>query len=186
MLKPVLHALQDKLPKTKETIILYKGLQAPNIHALRKAVEDLKQSLPRTWVWSSSLETAINEATPNKGRKGKLSIIDRRLLRKGHSHLVTNHVGIVLSYKTTAIPIADLTPTIKIDEFFVHVDPFSTWDVKTAHNPSEKTELLCPTLPPTPQPALTKIIDSDLWIAIITNRGTGIADTTLPDRKIIK
>ena len=48
-----------------------KGLQALNIHALRKTIGDLKQSLPRTWVWSSSLETAINEATPNKANKRK-------------------------------------------------------------------------------------------------------------------
>ena len=180
VLKPVLHALQDKLPKTKDTISLYKGLQAPNIHALRKAVEDLKQGLPRTWVWSSSLKTAINEATPNKGRKGKLSIIDRRLLRKGHSDLVTNHVGIVLSYKTTAIPIAELTPTVTSDEFFVHFDHFPSLNVQTAQNPSEKAQLLCPTLPPMPQPALTNIIDSDLWLAIITDTKTAIANTNHP------
>ena len=180
VLKPVLRALQDKLPKTRETIILYKGLQAPNIHALRKTVEDLKLKLPRAWVWSSSLETAINEATPNEGRKGKLSLIDRRLLRKGHSDLVTNHVGIVLSYKTIAIPIADLTPTATSDEFFAKFGPIPSWDVQTAHNPLKKAQLLCPTLPPTPQPALTKIIDSNLWLAIITNSDTGIPDTTLP------
>ena len=180
VLKPVLNALHDKLPKTKETITLYKGLQAPNIQALRKAVDDLKQGLPRSWVWSSSLETAINEATPNKGRKGKLSIVDRRLFIKGYSNLVTNHAGIVLSYQTTAIPIADLTPTVSTDEFFVHFDPCSSWDIQTANNPSGKAQLLCPTLPPTPQPALTKIIDSDLWLAIITNSGSDIADTTIP------
>ena len=108
----------------EETFILYKGLQATNIHALRKTIEDLKQSLPRTCVWSSCLETAINEATPNKGKKGKLSLIDRRLLRKGHSDLVTNHAGIVLSYKTIAIPIADLTPTVTSDSFFMQFAQF--------------------------------------------------------------
>ena len=57
--------------KREETFILYKGLQAPNIHALRKTIEDFKQSLLRTCVWSSCLETAINEATPNKANKRK-------------------------------------------------------------------------------------------------------------------
>ena len=101
-------------------------------------IEDLRQSLPRTWVWSSSLETAVNEATPNKGKKGKLSLIDRRLLRKRHSDLVTDYVDIVLSYRTIAIPITDLTPTVTSDEFFVQFAPFPSWDVQTAHNPTKK------------------------------------------------
>ena len=180
VLKPVIHALQNKLPKTKETITLYKGLQAPNTHALHKIIEDLKQCLPPTWVWSSSLETAINEATPNKGKKGKLSFIDRRLLRKGHSDLVTNHVGMVLSYRTIAIPIADLTPTVTSDEFFVHFDQNRSREVQLAHAPSKKTQLLCPRLPPTPQPALTKIIDSDLWLAIMTNSNANTAGANIP------
>ena len=127
-------------PQEREkTFILYKGLQATNIHALRKTIEDFKQSLPRTCVWSSCLETAINEATPNKGKKGKLSLIDRRLLRKGHSDLVNDHVGIVLFYKTIAIPIADLTPTVTSDGFFLQFAPFPSWDVQTGHNPTKKT-----------------------------------------------
>ena len=111
-------------PRKRRDFHPYKGLQATNIHALRKTIEDLKQSLPGTCVWSSCLETAINEATPNKGKKGKLSLIDRRLLRKGHSDLVTNHAGIVLSYKTIAIPIADLTPTVTSDSFFMQFAQF--------------------------------------------------------------
>ena len=119
VLKPVLNALQDKLPKTAEAMVLYKGLQASNNQALEEILRDLARTIPRSWVWSSSIETAIHDATPNKGLKGKLSLLDRRLLRKGHSDLVTNHTGIVLCYKTTAIPIGTLTPTTSTDEFFV-------------------------------------------------------------------
>ena len=105
VLRPVLHALQDWLLKTDDPIVLYKGLQTPNNRAMEETIKEISRNLPRTWVWTSSLETAINEATPNKGLKGRLSLIERRLLRKGHSDLVTNHTGIVLSYKTIAIPI---------------------------------------------------------------------------------
>ena len=172
VLKPVLNALQEKLPKTVDTMVLYKGLQAPNNHALEEIIRDLMRTIPRSWIWSSSIETAINAATPNKGMKGKLSLIDRRLLRKGHSDLVTNYTGIVLCYKTRAIPIGTLTPTISTDEFFVDFNQNCTWNIRGAHIPAEKTQLICPLLPPTPQPALPKIIDSDLWIATITNCST--------------
>ena len=60
----------------------------------------------------TSLEKAIIEATPNKGRKWRLSLAERRLLRKGWKDLVTNNVGGVISFLTTAIPIGTITPSI--------------------------------------------------------------------------
>ena len=38
-----------------------------------------------------------------------------------------------------------------------------------ANTPSKKAHLLCPNLPPKPLPALTKLIDSLLWLANIVN-----------------
>ena len=142
---------------------------------MEETIKEISRKLPRSWVWTSSLETAISEATPNKGLKGKLSLIERRLLRKGHSNLVTNHTGIVLSYTTTAIPIGELTPTNTSDEYFIHFEQKSSWTVQAAHMPARKVQLLCPTLSPKPQPALSKIIDSNLWVAILTNTDTANA-----------
>ena len=56
--------------------------------------------------------------------------------------------------------------------------------VGAAHTPAEKTRLLCPLLPAKPEPSLPKLIDSDLWLATITNQyGTHIVEcqeTTQP------
>ena len=169
VLKPILRLTQEKLPTTESAILLYKGLQAPNIHALEEYIRDLARELPCSWVWTSSLETAITEATPNRGKKGKLCLVDRRLQRKGYNDLITNNVGVVIAFMTTAIPIGDYTPSISIDEYLVPSRKPYTWMVQAAHTPAKKTRLLCPKLPPKPQPALTKLIDSELWLASITS-----------------
>ena len=44
------------------------------------------------------------------------------------------------------------------------------WKVGAAHTPAEKTRLLCPLLPPEPEPSLPKLIDSNLWLATTTNQ----------------
>ena len=48
------------------------------------------------------METAIVEATPNMGLKGRLCLVDRRLLKIHREDLVTNHVGIVVCLRTIA------------------------------------------------------------------------------------
>ena len=173
VLKPTLHALQDKLPRTAQPILLYKGLQATNGNALEDIMNDLEANLPPSWVWTSSLETAIINATPNRGMKGKLSLIDRRLLRKGHHDLVTNWAGVVLAYRTIAIPIGDITPSNHTNEYFAKGGSHSRKrTVEIARIPKDKLQLLRSVLPNESNPALPKIINSTLWVTTITDPNT--------------
>lgn len=153
-------------------------MQVPNIDALWVALNDLKKGIPSSWIWRSSLDAAIIDATPNFGMKGRLSWVDRRLLKKGHKDLTATNIGIVIVCKTTATPIGSLTPSHSADEFLMHTEQAQQWKIMTACDTAGKTQILSSFIASGLVPSFPQVIDSNLWIAHISD--TNFTDTKVP------
>ena len=71
--------ISNTLNHSKAPLLLFKSIQCGTKPELEKKMEDLHLGISNSAGWTTKLEKAILEATPNHGLKGRLSFVQRRL-----------------------------------------------------------------------------------------------------------
>ena len=175
---PTIRSLQRRLPTTSNQEVLWKGVLAHDSPSLHKMITAMQDTIPASGIWHLSPTTALTESDPDYGKKGKLTIHGRRLLRRGFSNLYCNSTGAIIVTKRRGIPIGDLTPTPTRDEFWLH-DPTVSRRISKASSPYDKANLLRTLLPNTNLPMLTKIIESKAMLVLVhwEDENIGVMDT---------
>ena len=77
---------------------------------IQKKLEELHTGIAHTARWTTKLEHAIRDSTPNHGVKGKLNFVQRRLLRNGYAEAATTYFGVVVALGAKAVNIGHLIP----------------------------------------------------------------------------
>ena len=122
---------KDKLtPSKSQQQQLYKALQFQNEHCLKLWME--KNTLEPLDItgWTPSLDSAIRDATPNKGISGRMSFVQHRLRRNGYKSEAVTNIGAIAIVNARAINIGSIMPSNKWDSWWIHepnTDSKRTW-----------------------------------------------------------
>ena len=127
----------------------------------------MEENIPRSTIWHTSPRIVLAESETNHGRKGRVPIHGRRLLRHGYNTLCINTAGEILVTKVRGIPIGNFTPSPSRDEFWLY-EPTRHRTISQASSPSEKAALLRSLFPSKVPPAFSLNTESKFRLVLIT------------------
>ena len=160
---------KDKLtPFKSQQQQLYKALQFQNEHCLKLWMD--KNTLEPLDItgWTPSLDSAIRDATPNKGIPGKMTFIQQRLRRNDYESEAVTNIGAVAIVNARAINIGSIMPRNTWNTWWIHEPNIDSkkkmsWAFDRAH----KIKTCKDNLPDQPYNTLEPLFDSDLIVVVI-------------------
>ena len=133
---------------------VFKPIRCATEHDLGKKLEKIHLGIANSVGWTTSLSNAIENATLNRGVKGKLNFVQRRLHQHGYVKAATTEYGAVVAIKTKAVNIGHLITGDVFHNYKNHIvtetRPPTKWRVDWAVDIKHKTEVMRKILPSRP------------------------------------
>ena len=179
--------ISNTLNHSEAPLLLFKAIQCGTKPELEKKLEGLPTGIAHTTRWTTKLEHAIRDATPNLGKKGRLNFVQRRLLRNGYAEAATTYFGTVVALRTKAVNIGHLIPGDTYQNYLLpETRPTQRWRVNWTHERNHKIEIMRKLLPPLPFPHLANLVDSELCVAVITRNTDESHSKREPERATVR
>ena len=171
-LPQVMAHTRTTLTRSETPTLLYKALQFHNKHQMESWTIQMRDHPHKVTGWTSSLDDAIQKSVPNKGITGRLSFLQRRLIRNGFETEAVTNFGAVAVINARAINVGRITRgntenTWWLDEPMADKQIHIVWQ----NERGRKSKTLHDMLPHKSYASLQPLLDTDLWVGAVVVRG---------------